>query len=147
MRPRAPRSRRRANTSSRVATTRASGTPSRRQRAATWKSAGESSSGAPRSRTKASSTARKYSPSAALSSLPPLPPPSAVAVMDELETDQRQHGLDAGDALRAGGDQLGETTGGHHRLEPRHLLGQPLEDAVDETDVPVVEPRLHGAGG
>src|ERR1044072_6233160 len=152
MRPVAPRSRRLANTSWSVATTSDNGTPSRRQRFATWKSDGESSSGAPRKRTKASSTARKYVTSSSLgggaaASAVRLraPPPSAVALMDELETDVRQLRLDVRDALGAFSDELGEASGGDDRAQVGQLGGEARQDAVDEADVAEVEARLHGA--
>src|SRR6185436_13521339 len=97
-----------------------------------------------------SSTARKYSWSSSTyswtsSTYSWTSASSTIAIVDELQAHEGEHGVDPADELGAGGDEVGLAAGRDDRLDVRHLGEQPLQDAVHQADVPVVDARLHGA--
>src|SRR3954471_12658629 len=68
-----------------------------------------------------------------------------VAFVNDAQTIEGEILVDFVDELRPGRDQRRETAGGDHLRAVAHFLEQPLEDAVDEPEVSVIETALQRA--
>ena len=66
-----------------------------------------------------------------------------VAVVDDLQSLQRQLGIDVVDVLALFGEQRRQAAGGDDVLESGTSLLDAREDAVDEAEVAEVDARLH----